>query len=113
MAVALGMTRGKNVTAERAAAKLMNSVPPEMRRASYFQKNGNLEKSNNNSDGGSSSAAAMGWDGHDATMGCGDGMISSDGTVVYGVWDDASRWDEFFGMNIFSLIYKINTSLDN
>jgi hypothetical protein len=25
-----GMTRGKNVTAERAAAKLINSVPPEM-----------------------------------------------------------------------------------
>jgi hypothetical protein len=25
------MTRGKNVTVERAAAKLINSVPPEMR----------------------------------------------------------------------------------
>jgi hypothetical protein len=29
-----GMTRGKNVTAERAAAKLINSVPPEMRNSS-------------------------------------------------------------------------------
>ena len=27
-----GTTRGKNVTAERAAAKLINSVPPKMRR---------------------------------------------------------------------------------
>jgi len=45
-----GTTRGKNVTAERAAAKLINSVPPKMRRQ-----------------------AAAAWDGMlgwDARMGC-------------------------------------------
>jgi hypothetical protein len=38
-----GMTRGENVTAERAAAKLINSVPPQMRKRQFFKKSDNMD----------------------------------------------------------------------